>query len=192
MSRTRPAAIAGVALALALLAGPAVADAPSPDSPTPPEQAPVPTAAQLDAAVVRFTVNGVTRWSLDGSVTPLETTEQEQGETTITLDTDILFEPDEWDISATAADRIVELVQDIPDGATVQISGHTDSVVGAVDNQELSENRAEAVAAVITDARPDLDLDVAGYADSRPAVTENPDDPSSYAANRRVEIVYEG
>src|SRR5699024_12595346 len=81
---------------------------------------------------------------------------------------------------------------DVPDGAAVSVSGHTDSVIGAVDNQELSENRAEAVAEVIEAARDDLDLQVAGFADTQPAETEDPEDPSTFAANRRVDIVYSG
>lgn len=192
MSRVRAATVAAVLIAATLVAAPARADDFPTDSPTPPEQPPTPTAAQLENSVTLFDRDNVLLFSVDGSVVPLETTATEQGETTITLATDILFEPDQWDIPANAADRIVELVADIPDGAGVQVSGHTDSIDGAVDNQELSENRADAVAAVIADARPDLELEVAGYADSRPAVTENPDDPASYAANRRVEIVYEG
>ena len=190
MNRLRSATVAAVVLAIAMSAAPARADDPPTDSPTPPEQAPSPTASQLDAAVVLFDRTNVVLFEVDGGVVPMETTATEQGETTITLATDILFEPDEWGIPDNARDRVVDLLTDIPDGAAVEVSGHTDSVDGAVDNQKLSENRADAVADVIADARPDLDLEVAGYADTRPAVTEDPDDPSTYAANRRVEIVY--
>lgn len=120
----------------------------------------------------------------------LETTETSGGETTISLSADIMFEPDAWDVPENAAARVRELLVDIPDGATVDVSGHTDSVIGAVDNQVLSDNRAQAVAAVISASRPDLVLTVAGYANTQPAVAEDPDDPATYATNRRVEITY--
>jgi flagellar motor protein MotB len=74
----------------------------------------------------------------------------------------------------------------------VQVHGHTDSVQGAVDNQQLSTARAEAVADVLRTGRPDLRLEVAGFAATRPAVAEKADDPATRAANRRVEIVYAG
>ena len=53
-------------------------------------------------------------------------------------------------------------------------------------------NRAEAVAGALRSERPDLVLEVSGVGDSDPAVTEDPEDASTYAANRRVEIVYSG
>lgn len=39
-------------------------------------------------------------------------------------------------------------------------------------------------------SRPDLELTVEGFGDSDPAVTEDEDDPDTFAANRRVEIRY--
>lgn len=191
-ARRRLVALAGTVLAVTLLgAGPAGAD-PVTDSPTPPSDPPSPTQAQLDRSITVFTHMAITTYVLETSITTLDMTTRDSGETTISLASDILFEPDAWDIPAPAADRIVELVQAAPDGATVQVNGHTDSVDGAVPNQELSQHRAEAVAAVIAAARPDLQLQVAGLADTQPAVTEDPQDPATFAANRRVEIVYEG
>lgn len=66
------------------------------------------------------------------------------------------------------------------------VEGHTDSVQGEVDNQELSSNRAET-ADVIAEVRPDLELHVEGYADTKPAEQENgSDDDEARKANRRV------
>ena len=150
-----------------------------------------PTADQLAAAVNPYRTNGSVI-SFEPEVLSLESTTTQQGQTTVTLSADILFTPDSWDLAPAADERITELLADVPDGAAVSVSGHTDSVIGAVDNQELSENRAEAVAEVIEAARDDLDLQVAGFADTQPAETEDPEDPSTFAANRRVEIVYSG
>lgn len=193
MSAARATWMATLALAATLVTAPALAySGPPVDSPTPPAQPPTPTLSQLDASVLRFTNPGVLRFWAEGSVSTLATTEQSAGSTTITLATDILFRPDLWDVPGNAREQIVDLVAQIPSGANVSVAGHTDSVVGAVDNQELSQHRADAVAAVIAAARPDLVLDVQGYGPTRPAVAEDPANPATYAANRRVEIVYQG
>lgn len=193
MSAARATWMATLALAATLVTAPALAySGPPVDSPTPPAQPPTPTLSQLDASVLRFTNPGVLRFWAEGSVSTLATTEQSAGSTTITLATDILFRPDLWDVPENAREQIVDLVAQIPSGANVSVAGHTDSVVGAVDNQELSQHRADAVAAVIAAARPDLVLDVQGYGPTRPAVAEDPANPATYAANRRVEIVYQG
>ncbi len=187
--RVAAAVLLGAVASLAAATG-AVADETWLEEPTPPEQWPTASREQLDDSVTVFDLDEITAFTTDGSVSSVETVDKEGEETTISLATDVLFAPDEWELPEAATARIIDLVGQIPDGATVQVSGHTDSVVGAVDNQKLSENRAEAVASVIAQARPDLDLEVAGFADTRPAVTENADDPSTFAANRRVEIVY--
>lgn len=150
-----------------------------------------PTAEQLDRAVIDYAGAEAVR-TFAPHVVPLEQTRTTGEQTTLILTADILFAPDSWELAPAAGDRIATLVQDVPEGAEVAVSGHTDSVVGAVDNQQLSERRAEAVAAVVADARADLDLQVDGFADSRPAQVEDPDDPSTRAANRRVEIAYTG
>lgn len=177
-------AAAGAVVALATAAG-AAADGP--------EDLPAPTAEQLAASVRVWDPAGSVRvWDVAGSVRTLETVETEGEITTITLATDILFTPDSAELPASAAGRITELLEDVPEGAAVAVQGHTDSVRGAVDNQRLSTDRATAVAEVLRGSRPDVVLDVAGYADTRPAVRESADDPATRAANRRVEIVYNG
>lgn len=121
--------------------------------------------------------------------------ESMDGRTTISLSTDLLFAENSWQLPASAPRRIASLVSDIPDGAAVAVTGHTDTqqpIGHDFDNQELSERRAEAVAEVLREERPDLDLDVSGRGDGEPAVEPDPDDPSTHAANRRVEIVYAG
>lgn len=111
----------------------------------------------------------------------------------IILETDILFNSNEWELPPSAGDHIAELVSDIPEGASVTVHGHTDSrpvneELYDFDNLELSENRAQAVAEALAEKRPDLQLTVEGFGDSEPAVAEDDDDPATFAANRRVEI----
>ena len=198
----RGAAVVTAAVASAVVAS-VVVLAPAADAaPEGPEDLPEPTAEQIADSVRVWDPSGSVRewdpsgsvhvWDLEGAVRPLETIETDGGETTISLATDILFTPDSAEIPPNAADQIAALLSDIPDGASVSVGGHTDSVRGAVDNGQLSTDRAAAVADVVRRARPDLVLEVAGYADTRPAVQEKADDPSTRAANRRVEIVYSG
>ena len=121
--------------------------------------------------------------------------QQADEDNVIVLEADILFEPNSWELPDTAAAKLEELVQEVPDGSAVSITGHTDSrpVSDAYDfdNQELSENRAEAVAEALETQRPDLEITAEGLGDAEPAVTEDPDVPGTYAANRRVEIRHE-
>lgn len=128
-------------------------------------------------------------------VVDVQTVEQEAGETVVTLSSDILFDPSDATLSAAAEQRVGELVADVPDGAEVQVQGHTDTVDTDAANQDLSERRAQAVADAIAASRPDLDLTVEGFGESRLAQPETGDETAiaeARAANRRVEIRYEG
>ncbi len=113
----------------------------------------------------------------------------------INLSTDLLFAPDKWELPGNASSKIAELIDDVPQDATVQVIGHTDSRPTTDPDlglQTLSENRAQAVADAIAEERPDLTLEVDGRADEDPAMAEDPEDPDTFAANRRVEINFEG
>lgn len=139
--------------------------------------------------------DSITRFDAAESITSLGGTDTDTEEDVIVLETDILFASNAWDLPAPAASKIVELAAEVPEGATVQVGGHTDSrpvdrSQYDFDNQQLSEHRAQAVADALAAERPDLTLEVEGFGDEQPAVSENPDDPSTYAANRRVELRY--
>ncbi|WP_307860933.1 OmpA family protein [Cellulomonas wangleii] len=124
-------------------------------------------------------------------VTPLATRAEEDGETVLSLATDLLFAGDDASLSDAARAEIGRLVSDVPDGGEVAVEGHTDSVGTPERNQALSESRAAAVADAVRTARPDLALTVVGYGEARPEVEEGGDDaPEQRATNRRVELRY--
>jgi len=195
MHAGRLAALA-VGLAVLLVSGTGLTASAVVDEGPPPEPDNGISAKNLNDSVRVYRPDAVRVFTLDGAVISLGDDVEHQGETAvISLSTDLLFEPNSWDLPASAPSGIAELVTDVPNGATVQVTGHTDSrpTIGQdFDNQELSQNRAEAVATALEQERPDLDLEVSGVGDTEPAVVEDPEDPDTYAANRRVEISYEG
>ncbi|WP_147108500.1 OmpA family protein [Nesterenkonia populi] len=143
-------------------------------------------------AVIRYNpADSLITYDREVSIDDLGGGEPEE-QNVISLETDILFSPMEWELPGNAGARIADLVEEVPDGAAVDVHGHTDSNPVPdeydFDNDELSENRAQAVADVLEDERPDLTLNVEGFGDSQPAEAEDPEDPSTFAANRRVEI----
>jgi len=132
-------------------------------------------------------------WDPSGSVEPLETETTQGDETVVSLDSDILFAFGSAEVSPVATERIGQLVVEIPQGAAVSVIGHTDSVGDDAANLELSRQRAQAVAAAITAARPDLALDVQGRGETEPVAPNSSggeDNPEGREQNRRVEIRY--
>lgn len=184
-----------VAGGLALASSPAIAD----ETVTPGEWQslkdmgfPKPTESQAKEQITVYGDGAPVAYGDEDSIEALDTTDEEDGEQVISLSSDILFALDKWDLPDSAQDKIEELVEDVPDDETLSIYGHTDSVQGEVDNDELSTKRAEAVADVVSDARSDLELDVEGFADSKPAEQESgSDEEAARKANRRVELRYE-
>lgn len=132
--------------------------------------------------------------SLELGITPLDQQTTEGEETVISLDSDILFSFGKSDISDQAGERITDLLTEVPSDATVAVHGHTDAIGTADFNQSLSEDRAQTVAEVIAQDRPDLDLEIEGYGEDRavePNTVDGEDNPAGRALNRRVEIRYE-
>lgn len=168
------------------------------DDPHAPPQEPDGGVSQgdIDASIHVWSISeSIIVWNTSENIIELGSGEPED-ENVIVLETDILFSSNEWELPSSANAKIAELVEEIPEGASVRVHGHTDSLpvdesLFDFDNQELSENRAEAVADVLSDERSDLSLNVEGFGDSAPAVDEDPEDPSTFAANRRVEIRYD-
>ena len=115
------------------------------------------------------------------------------GDTIVSLDTDVLFDFGKSDLSDSAQDAVVDAIADVPDGAKVEVVGHTDSVGSDADNLKLSKQRATAVADVIEKDRKDLDLSVDGRGEKDPVEPNESggkDNPDGREKNRRVEIRY--
>lgn len=192
----RPAArltvlVAGTALT-ALLAVPALGDDREEALGSLPESAWSQSITPLDDGITPLAEN-IT--ALGENIIPLDTRTTEGEETVISLASDILFDFGEAQIDAAAEEKITELVADVPDGAIVQVHGHTDSISGRDFNQQLSEERAARVADVVAQARPDLELQVEGFGMDEPVEPneiDGEDNPEGRALNRRVEIRYDG
>lgn len=130
----------------------------------------------------------------EASVTTLERRVHKERRTTVRLTADLLFGFGSAELTTPAADAVERLAADIPRGAAVAVDGHTDSVGDDDRNDELSRQRADAVAAVLARARPDLRLAVAGHGERQPVAeneVEGQDNPAGRALNRRVEVSYD-
>lgn len=191
LSQLVAAACTGALLLTGAVAAAAETQSPSPEATEQPDL----TGDSWDQAVIAYDPDdAIIRYDRYRFVEYLGDREADE-DNVIVLETDILFEPNSWELPDSASEAIDELVADVPDGAVAEVTGHTDSRAVPesfdFDNQTLSEHRADAVAEVLETERPDFDLTVEGLGDSEPAETENPDEPGTFAANRRVEIRYE-
>lgn len=127
-------------------------------------------------------------WDPTGSVEPLETETVVGDEVVVRLSSDILFAFGSAELPPSAPEQIGDVLSDVPEGAAVEVTGHTDDIGSDADNQALSEGRAQAVAGAVGSARPDLRLTVAGRGESEPIAPNR--DPEGRQLNRRVEIRY--
>ena len=193
--RDRAAVLAGLLGFSAVLAFSPMAHADEDEQGVPQEpDGGLPDSAYSDAVTEYDPSDYVTQYDPQDHIEHLGGTAESEDEDVIVLETDILFAAMEWELPGSAGSKIGELVEEIPDGAAVDVHGHTDSNPVPegydIDNQVLSENRAEAVAQVLEEERSDLQLSVEGFGEDQPAVEEDEEDPSTFAANRRVEIRY--
>jgi type VI secretion system protein ImpK len=115
----------------------------------------------------------------------------EETRSTITIRGDGFFEPG----SATVAERVLPLLQRIAEALNsvpgpVQVTGHTDSIpirsARFPSNWHLSQERAKAVAQLLSARVPPARLTSEGRADAEPVASN--DTPANRARNRRVEI----
>ncbi len=160
-------------------------DAPTPDDFTDPDQ------SQIDESIVELEP-GI--HDLEKGIEDVETTKASGGDTVVTLDTDILFDFDSSELSDAATKKIKELVTDLPTDSEITVGGHTDSKGDDDYNKKLSEDRAKAVAEVLTSENSALDVTAKGFGESEPVASNEEggkDDPEGRAKNRRVEIRYE-
>lgn len=112
----------------------------------------------------------------------------EESKSVLSMDMQILFKPNRYDISPRFYGRVQELadfLRDHPD-TKVRIEGHTDNMGSSADNQQLSYNRAKAVSDIliykfrIAPRR----VTAIGYGDAQPVVSN--DTPEGQMKNRRV------
>jgi outer membrane protein OmpA-like peptidoglycan-associated protein len=132
----------------------------------------------------------VNSYSVEGSVERVEPPRSTSAGTTLTIGSDVLFAYASAVVDDAAQAAVAAQLDQIPAGAQVTVEGHTDSRGGDAVNVPLSAARAEAVAAVLRAARPDLVLEVVGKASSEPVASET--DEQAMAKNRRVELSWAG
>ena len=133
---------------------------------------------------------------LGGKVQDLQVKET-GSEIRIELAADVLFDFDKADIlpkAQAALKQAAQIIQEKAKGA-VRIEGHTDSKGSDAYNQKLSERRAQAVKAWLTDKEGLRNVNFAtqGFGAKVPkAPNQKPDgsdDPEGRQRNRRVEII---
>lgn len=115
----------------------------------------------------------------------------------INLPESILFDFDKYDLRADAQPTLEKVSKLINyyNNAPVDIAGHTDSKGSDTYNQQLSEQRANAVQdALVSQFGINSDrLDARGFGESQPIAantkSDGSDDPAGRQKNRRVEVI---
>lgn len=119
----------------------------------------------------------------------VEVTRPSEGEISVRLTNDILFDYNSAALRAASRTTLNELAQNFrqyPDNLIV-VEGHTDSTGSDAYNQRLSEQRASSVADYLIDnGVPAASITVYGFGEMRPKDTN--DSPEGRQRNRRVEI----
>lgn len=110
----------------------------------------------------------------------------------ISLNADVLFDTDKYNLKEKSVNTLVKLAKDILKigNAEVLIEGHTDSDGSIPYNIELSKNRAASVADKLNDllwGKGEYTYTTKGYGESTPTATNKTD--AGKQKNRRVEIV---
>ncbi len=134
----------------------------------------------------------------DGDIT----VRQGDGLTTYTIANDVLFDFDSDVLTAQAESKLLVIAASIVErfdaDVEIQIWGHADAVGDPAYNLDLSQRRADNVAALLG-AEPDLAgyrIVAVGLGESQPLLPNtNPDgsdNPDNRAKNRRVEVVVRG
>jgi outer membrane protein OmpA-like peptidoglycan-associated protein len=110
----------------------------------------------------------------------------------VTFGAGILFDVDKYELrpdARTEIARMAEILAKYPD-TYVRIEGHTDSDGSESHNQTLSERRASAVTAYLTEQNISVGrLKSFGFGETRPVASN--ETPDGKQANRRVEVIIE-
>jgi outer membrane protein OmpA-like peptidoglycan-associated protein len=119
----------------------------------------------------------------------VEVTRPSEGEISVRLTNDILFDTDSYALRSASRTTLNELAQNFrqyPDNRII-VEGHTDSTGSDAHNQVLSENRAAAVADYLIDGGVRASaITVYGFGEARPKSSN--DTAEGRQLNRRVEI----
>lgn len=196
----------GGALTALLLAVPLSATATGADVQGDPDD--VPSGALEDSVTEVDTAGSITGITPEGFVTgftpedfiePLEHEDVEGDTTTVTIAADVLFEFDEATLSDDAHETLSDTAERLSGvSGTVEVVGHSDGIGDESYNQELSEERADAVKGALEDelGSEAPEIEASGRGSDEPVAeettSEGEDDPGARAQNRRVEISFEG
>jgi outer membrane protein OmpA-like peptidoglycan-associated protein len=119
----------------------------------------------------------------------VEVTRPSEGEISVRMSDAILFDTNSSALRSASRNTLTELAQNFrqyPDNRIV-VEGHTDSTGSDAHNQQLSENRAAAVADYLIDSGvSSSSIIVYGYGETRPRSTNAT--AEGRQMNRRVEI----
>lgn len=158
-----------------------------------------PSAAQETATVDAFVV------PIEATIVPIERTVvsldgssqvvEEEDETVLRLAADVFFAFDSAALSPEAdgflRDDVGPQLSERAVGP-VAVEGHTDAVGSDEYNAELSTQRAEAVAVVLREQLPGVEVTTEGFGETVPVASneteDGEDDPVGRQRNRRVEI----
>lgn len=150
------------------------------------------TGEALDLAevveVYSYGLESFTR-ELEDAVQTLTSTE----EVVVTLGSDVLFDVDSADLTSDAEAAVKRAAEHLAgrEPGTISIVGHTDDVLDKAYNQELSERRAESVAAEL-EKHIDVSeypIETSGRGKTEPLVPNDSDE--NRALNRRVTLTLE-
>jgi outer membrane protein OmpA-like peptidoglycan-associated protein len=150
----------------------------------------VPSLGPLDKPIIRPLVFLVE--SLDGT----EQNRQEGTDTTVVLETDVLFAFGRADLSPEAQTRLTKVSEQLRGvSGDLSIVGYTDNIGDDSVNLPLSRQRADAVAQALRERIPGLTLRVDGRGSANPIAPnsiDGQDNPAGRTRNRRVEITFKG
>jgi outer membrane protein OmpA-like peptidoglycan-associated protein len=122
------------------------------------------------------------------------TVREEPEEVNVDLNSSVLFDVDQAVVKpagqAAVADAAARIKAAKKDSAALTVTGHTDSDGDDAHNLDLSQRRAEAVAALLRSALPNAQITTEGKGESEPIASNETD--SGKQLNRRVTITFGG
>ena len=117
--------------------------------------------------------------------------------TVLRFDSAVLFQVNEFEVLPEAAAVLAEVAPALIEaGRSIEINGHTDANGSDEYNQELSQERAQAVADELRALGVNVEMTITGHGETQPVATnyneDGTDNEAGQRQNRRVEIVIHG